>query len=134
MFSKFANWLSKHLGDSRIFFVAILFIVAWFVTGPFFKYSDAWQLVVNTGTTIVTFLMVFLLQNTQNRDTVAIQLKLDEVIRSLKGAHNEMLKVEELSDEELNALLKKYEDLASQIRERKGECKNDEGCPDVDLK
>ncbi len=87
MFTKFAKWISGKLGDSRAFLIAILVVLIWFITGPIFNYSDTWQLIINTGTTIVTFLMVFILQNTQNRDTIAIHLKLDEIIRAMKGAH-----------------------------------------------
>lgn len=132
MFSRFANWMSKFLGHAHSFNLAVLLILAWLLTGPYYHYSDAWQLVVNTGTTIVTFLMVFLLQNTQNRDTLALQLKLDEVIRSIKGASNEMLKVEELNDEELVELQKKYEHLAAEIKKRKTEGKDTSGTPNVD--
>jgi low affinity Fe/Cu permease len=92
-------------------------ILFWAVTGPIFGFSDTWQLVVNTGTTIVTFLMVFLIQNTQNRDTAAIQLKLDEIIRSTKGAQNALLDVEALGDEHIQRLLALYHELAQRARE-----------------
>jgi len=132
MFSRFANWMSKFLGHAHSFNLAVLLIIVWLLTGPYYRYSDAWQLVVNTGTTIVTFLMVFLLQNTQNRDTIAIHLKLDEIIRSLKGAHNELLKVEELTDEELVELQKKYESLAAEIKKRKTAGKDIKGTPKIE--
>ncbi len=131
MFSKFAKWTSSVLGSSLAFLIACIVILVWGVTGPFFAYSNSWQLVINTSTTIVTFLMVFLIQNTQNRDTTALHLKLDELIRSRRGAHNELLKIEELSDEELAELHKRYEDLACRLKERikKGAC--DTGTPEV---
>src|SRR5581483_7524005 len=97
--------------------VALLVVVAWAATGPLFKFSDTWQLVINTGTTIVTFLMVFLIQNTQNRDTHALQLKLDELIRSTKGAHNALMNLEDLTDEELHILRRRYLALAEEARE-----------------
>ena len=103
-FRVIARKTSKVLGSAWAFSVAVLIIVVWAMTGPMFHFSDTWQLIINTGTTIVTFLMVFLIQNTQNRDAKAVHLKLDEIIRSLKRARNEMVDLEELSDEELNRL------------------------------
>jgi low affinity Fe/Cu permease len=108
-------------GKPATFVIAVLVIIVWAVTGPIFGYSDTWQLVINTGTTIVTFLMVFIIQNTQNRDTQALQLKLDELIRVTKGAHNLMLDLEQLDDEHLERLRQVYEKLANQARgENKG--------------
>jgi low affinity Fe/Cu permease len=100
------------------------------VTGPIFAFSDTWQLVINTGTTIVTFLMVFLIQSTQNRDTEAIQIKLDELIRATKGAHNALLDLEELEDAELDAFRQKYEALAASAREQLSNGTQDTGTPE----
>jgi low affinity Fe/Cu permease len=98
------------------FTIAVAIILIWAVTGPIFKFSDTWQLVINTGTTIITFLMVFLIQNTQNRDTEALQIKLDELIRAVESAHNALLDLEELDDDELDAIRKDYLDLAQTAR------------------
>ena len=108
-FRIFARRSSMVLGSAWAFASAILIIVVWGLTGPTFHYSDTWQLIINTGTTIVTFLMVFLIQNTQNRDAKAAHLKLDEVIRALKGARNELVDLENLSDEDLTSLEKQFE-------------------------
>jgi low affinity Fe/Cu permease len=99
-----------------VFTCAVLIIAIWIITGPLFGFSDTWQLVINTGTTIITFLMVFLIQNTQNRDTKAIQIKLDEIIRATKGAHNALLDLEELEEDQLETFLRKYENLATTAR------------------
>ena len=108
-FRLFARRSSMVLGSAWAFASAILIIVIWGLTGPTFHYSDTWQLIINTGTTIVTFLMVFLIQNTQNRDAKAVHLKLDEVIRALKGARNQLIDLEKLSDEDLTSLEKQFE-------------------------
>ena len=108
-FRIFARRSSAVLGSAWAFGVAILVIVIWGLTGPAFHYSNTWQLIINTGTTIVTFLMVFLIQNTQNRDSKAAHLKLDEVIRALKGARNELIDLEKLADEDLTSLEKQFE-------------------------
>ena len=108
-FRIFARRSSQVLGSAWAFAAAILIIVVWGATGPTFHYSDTWQLIINTGTTIVTFLMVFLIQNTQNRDAKAVHLKLDEIIRALKGARNELVDLEKLSDEDLAKLEKQFE-------------------------
>src|SRR5213082_2035817 len=108
-FRVFARRSSATLGSAWAFAAAILIIIVWGATGPTFHFSDTWQLIINTGTTIVTFLMVFLIQNTQNRDAKAVHLKLDEIIRALKGARNELVDLEKLSDEDLAALEKQFE-------------------------
>jgi low affinity Fe/Cu permease len=108
-FRLFARRSSMLLGSAWAFGIAILIIVIWGLTGPAFHYSNTWQLIINTGTTIVTFLMVFLIQNTQNRDAKAAHLKLDEIIRALKGARNELIDLEKLADEDLTSLEKQFE-------------------------
>jgi low affinity Fe/Cu permease len=108
-FRVFARGSSSVLGNAWAFSVAVLIIVIWSLTGPAFHFSDTWQLIINTGTTIVTFLMVFLIQNTQNRDAKAAHLKLDEIIRALKGARNELVDLEKLSDEDLKKLEEQFE-------------------------
>jgi len=110
-FQVFAAKASGVVGSKWAFAAAIALIVGWAITGPYFHYSDTWQLVVNTATTVVTFLIVFLIQNTQNRDAKAIHLKLDEIIRSIHRAHNEMIHIEKLSDEELEELATEYEQI-----------------------
>ena len=112
VFSRCAHWAAWHSGRAYTFILACLIIVAWAATGPIFAYSDTWQLIINTGTTIVTFLMVFLLQNTQTRDTAAIQLKLDELIRANEKARNAMLDLEDLSEEQLDRLKTAFTRLA----------------------
>ena len=108
-FRLFARRSSMLLGSAWAFGIAILIIVIWGLTGPAFHYSNTWQLIINTGTTIVTFLMVFLIQNTQNRDAKAAHLKLDEIIRALEGARNELIDLEKLADEDLTSLEKQFE-------------------------
>src|SRR5213595_1402270 len=108
-FRVFARRSSAVLGSAWAFVLALLVIVVWGITGPTFHYSDTWQLIINTGTTIVTFLMVFLIQNTQNRDAKAVHLKLDEIIRAIKGARNELVDLEELSDEDLKKLEQQFQ-------------------------
>ena len=109
LFRKFATITSQAVGSSWSFILAVLIILAWAITGPMFHYSDTWQLVINTGTTIVTFLMVFLIQNTQNRDAKAIHLKLDELLKGVKGARTSLVNLEQLSDEDLERLQKEFE-------------------------
>jgi len=115
-FGRFANWAARAMGHPLAFVLAVLVILGWAVTGPFFGFSDTWQLVINTGTTIVTFLMVFLIQNTQNREGAAVQLKLDELIRTHQGAHNALLDLEELEEADLEQLRMSYETLAQEAR------------------
>jgi low affinity Fe/Cu permease len=117
-FGKFATTASGWLGSKWAFVVAILVIAIWAITGPLFHYSDTWQLVINTGTTIVTFLMVFLIQNTQNRDARAINLKLNELIRATDAAGDQMMDIESLSDEELDVMHAKYERIRAECVER----------------
>ncbi len=131
-FARFAKATSRLAGRPSTFAFAALIILAWAVTGPVFHYSDTWQLVINTSTTIVTFLMVFLIQNTQNRDTYAIQIKLDELIRASQGAHNAMLDLEELEEKELEMFRQRYCDLASQAREALRQGHRDTDVPEVD--
>ena len=116
LFAKFAKLASHWTGRPATFLVAVAVIIAWAVTGPLFNFSDTWQLVINTGTTIVTFLMVFLIQNTQNRDTAALQVKLDELIFISKEANNRLLDLEELDEAELEAIRAKYEARAREAR------------------
>jgi len=113
LFRKFARKISEVLGRAEVFLGAVVLIVVWAVLGPLYHYSDTWQLVINTATTIVTFLMVFLIQNTQNRDAKAIQLKLDELLRGVQGARTGLVRLEELSDEELKELESSFERLRS---------------------
>jgi low affinity Fe/Cu permease len=115
-FSHFARWTERQAGRAHTFTVAVAVIAVWAVTGPIFDFSDTWQLVVNTGTTIVTFLMVFLIQHSQNRDTQAIQLKLDELIRVNKEAHNNLMNLEDMSENEIAALKKAFSRLAERSR------------------
>jgi low affinity Fe/Cu permease len=123
LFTRFAKWTSHYTGKPATFISAVAIVVIWAVTGPFFGFSDTWQLVINTSTTIITFLMVFLIQHTQNRDTEALQLKLDEIIRSLKGAHNEVLDLEELEEKELDEIREDYLKLAQKARDEKEKLK-----------
>jgi len=127
-FRVFARRSSATLGSAWAFAAAILIIIVWGATGPTFHFSDTWQLIINTGTTIVTFLMVFLIQNTQNRDAKAIHLKLDEIIRSIQHAHNEMIDIEKLSDKELKELAAHYEHIRAECerRDRRPSDENDD--------
>ena len=129
-YSRFAKAASHFCGRPKVFVLAVLVIVAWIITGPIFHFSDTWQLVINTGTTIVTFLMVFLIQNTQNRDTEAIQVKLDELIRATKGAHNALLDLEELEEDTLESFRQRYQALASAARVELSQGVQDTGTPE----
>src|SRR5205809_2340725 len=115
LFREFAHRISQAVGSPWAFVVAVLIIIVWAATGPIFKYSDTWQLVINTGTTIITFLMVFLIQNTQNRDAKAIHLKLDELIKGVRGARTGLVNLEQLSDADLDRLHKEFERLHTSV-------------------
>lgn len=117
-FGLFASTCSTYVGSRWAFIFAVGVIIIWAVTGPIYHYSDTWQLIINTGTTIVTFLMVFLIQNTQNRDARAINLKLNELIESIKSARNEMIDIEHLSDAELDLLAHRYQAVREEAAER----------------
>lgn len=111
-FEKFANHITNTAGKPASFMTAMLLILIWLISGPIFKFSDTWQLVINTGTTIITFLMVFLIQQAQNKDSHSIQLKLNEILASIKGASNRLINVEDLSDKEIDELHRFYRELA----------------------
>ena len=131
-FTRFAKTTSRAAGRPAAFGLAFLIIVIWAVTGPIFHFSDTWQLVINTGTTIITFLMVFLIQNTQNRDSEAAHLKLDELIRALEGAHNALLDLEELDDKDLDKMRATYSNLAESARQLLSARGADTGVPHID--
>ena len=131
LFTRFAKWTARATGRPTAFVLAATIVLVWAVTGPIFHYSDTWQLVINTGTTIVTFLMVFLIQNTQNRDTEALQVKLDELIRVTEGAHLFLLDLEELDAKQLDRIYDTYEDLARKAREDFKRGKVDTGTPEL---
>jgi len=130
-FTRFAKGTARAAGKPVAFGAAVALVVGWALLGPVFHFSDTWQLVINTGTTIVTFLMVFLIQNTQNRDSEAIQLKLDELIRALRGAHNAVLDLEELEDTDLDQIRANYGKLAKRARKELKRGRIDTGAPDV---
>lgn len=119
-YTRISRKIAKLSGHPTIFFMACGVITAWAITGPIFKFNDTWQLIINTGTTIVTFLMVFLIQSTQNSDTEAIQIKLDELIRAIEPARNRMLSLEELEEDELNELKREFDKLALKARNEDG--------------
>ena len=131
VYADLAKTVSRFCGRPSTFALAVGVIAAWIVTGPIFDFSDTWQLVINTGTTIITFLMVFLIQNTQNRDTQAIQLKLDELIRATRGAHNALLDLEELDERTLEQFRTRYEGLARAARENRGLGLDDTDSPEA---
>jgi low affinity Fe/Cu permease len=116
LFTQFARWTAHKSGHPFTFIGAVAIIIAWAVCGPFFGWSDTWQLIINTGTTIITFLMVFLIQNTQNSDTEAINLKLDELIRATQEARNTLISLEDLSDEDLDRLKAEFDRRADKAR------------------
>ena len=129
-FTRFAKGTARATGRPATFVGAVGLILGWACTGPLFGFSDTWQLVINTGTTIITFLMVFLIQNTQNRDAEAIQVKLDELIRAVEGAHNGLLDLEELEEEELERIRVDYARLAERARADLQRGLRDTGVPD----
>jgi low affinity Fe/Cu permease len=116
-FTRFAKWTAHATGRPAAFIIAASVVVVWAITGPIFHYSDTWQLVINTGTTVITFLMVFLIQSTQNRDAEATQVKLDEIIRAIGNAKNELLDLEELEEDELDKIRETYEEMAQKARQ-----------------
>ena len=130
-FSEFARRLAMWTGRPIAFLIAAGAVLIWALSGPLFGFSDTWQLVINTSTTIITFLMVFLIQNTQNRDTEAIQIKLDELIRATQGAHNALLNLEHLEDEELEGYLRHYARLAEAARKKLRAGELDTDSPDI---
>ena len=131
-FTRVAHWCSTMTGRPMAFAIASALIVVWLLTGPLFGFSDTWQLIINTSTTIITFLMVFLIQNSQNRDTQAIQIKLDELIRATQGAHVALLNLEDLSEEELAEIRKDYGRLAELAREQIAQGGDDTDVPEVE--
>jgi low affinity Fe/Cu permease len=131
-FGRFAKWTARASGHPIAFGAAIAIILIWAVTGPIFDFSDTWQLVINTGTTIITFLMVFLIQNTQNRETEAMQIKLDELLRASRGAHNALLNLEELPEAELERLKQCYRELAQAARDNVRRGQSDADTPEVE--
>jgi low affinity Fe/Cu permease len=130
-FGRFAKKAARAAGHPAAFGLAALLIVVWGLSGPFFHFSDTWQLIINTSTTIATFLMVFLIQNTQNRDGEALQIKLDELIRSIEGAHNVLMDLEELTEKDLDTLRSRYLELARSAREEMHRGGRDVDTPDV---
>jgi low affinity Fe/Cu permease len=130
-FYRFSKWASRAVGQPMAFVLAAGVVVAWGLTGKFFGFSDTWQLVINTGTTIVTFLMVFLIQNTQNREGEAMQIKLDELLRAVQGAHLALLDLEELTDDELDEMKAGYAELAKRARRDLRKGRADSGTPEV---
>jgi low affinity Fe/Cu permease len=131
-FTRFAKQTAHVTGQPYTFALAVLVIGAWAITGPIFGFSDTWQLVVNTGTTIITFLMVFLIQSTQNRDAEAVHIKLDELLRVTPGAHNVLMDLEELEEAELERLRAAYVKLAERARDTEDDGRSDQGVPDID--
>ena len=132
-FTRINKAASRFTGRPLCFALAAGVVLAWAITGPLFKFSNTWQLVINTGTTIITFLMVFLIQATQNRDTQALQIKLDELIRATEGAHNKLLDLEELEEADLIDFQSRYEALAKEARECSPRDPGMNGVPDIDL-
>jgi len=132
-FDRFSKLSARTAGRSATFTIACMSILAWIATGPLFNYSDTWQLAINTATSIITFLMVFLIQHTQNIDSQAVQIKLDELIRATKGAHNALLDLEEMTEKQLDEIRMKYEFLAKVAKRKLRTEEDDLGSPDVGL-
>jgi len=130
-FTGFAKSISRTTGRPAAFTSAIIVVLLWLASGPFFHFSNTWQLIINTGTTIITFLMVFLIQSTQNRDAEAVQVKLDELLRVTEGAHVALLNLEELEEEELEKIYRGYAQLAERAREQLRKGQPDTGTPEV---
>jgi low affinity Fe/Cu permease len=137
-FRCFANYIANAVGSKYAFLLAVVTVIAWAILGPHYRYSDTWQLVINTGTTIITFLMVFLIQNTQNRDAKAIHLKLDELLRGVKGARTGLVNLEDLSDEDLAELQRSFQRLRERhshviekVREKAEQIEEKRGDPDA---
>ena len=130
-FARFAKATARATGRPHAFLLAMALVLGWLATGPLFRFSDTWQLVINTGTTIITFLMVFLIQNTQNRDAEAVQVKLDELLRATAGAHNALLDLEEMEERELDRIKAAYARLAKRARADLGTGRVDTGVPEV---
>lgn len=130
-YAHFTKSFAKLTGKSLTFILAIIMIIVWLISGPYFDFSNTWQLVINTTTTIITFIMVFVIQNTQNRDTEAMQVKLDELIRATQGAHNALLDLEELEEDEIDMFREEYEMLARKAREELEADELDTNIPNV---
>ena len=131
-FTRFAKATAHATGQPSAFMIAVLVVAVWGISGPLFHWSDTWQLVINTGTTIVTFLMVFLIQSTQNRDSEAVQIKLDELLRVTPGAHNVLMNLEELEEDELERIRRVYVKLAEKARRGSDDGRSDQGVPKID--
>ena len=133
VFVRISQAIAELTGHPFVFIGAVCLIIIWACSGPLFGFSDTWQLIVNTSTTIITFLMVFLIQSTQNRDTEALHLKLDELIRATEGAHLALMDIEKLDDDEFQAFRKMYDKIAEDAKDRLQEGKTDINCPDIQL-
>ncbi len=132
LFNHFASRATKATGSPYAFLTAVVVVIVWAITGPFLNYSNNWQLVINTGTTIITFLMVFLIQNGQNRDGKALQIKLNEILSTMAGTHNALLDLEELDESALDQRRKKYHELAEEARKKLARGESDTECADVE--
>lgn len=134
LFTVLSQKVASYSGRPATFFLAAGIVVLWAVTGPLFGFNDTWQLVINTGTTIITFLMVFMIQSTQNRDTAAMHIKLDELIRTTQGAHKVLLDLEELGEDQLEHIRRRYEEIARDAREALKSEKTDTEMPLIDIR